>query len=122
MTDDENTLDHGVVGTSVRSMDSVESRRRLGGSFREQGGFGRILSIRLLDGKRNVFSNNDVAHLRPSGNAPEFRMYATAETPERSHEIVESCKRIVPQMILQTLSTRSHPPDSALAGLDQVRG
>lgn len=37
-------------------------------------------------------------------NAPEFRMYATADTPGRSHEIVESCKRIIPHMIADVIN------------------
>jgi phosphomannomutase len=78
--------------------------RRLGGYFREQGGFDRIVSNNFLDGIRIVFSNNDAAHLRPSGNAPEFRMYAMADTSERSHEIEESCKRIVPHMIADVIN------------------
>jgi phosphomannomutase len=34
------------------------------------------------------FSNGDVAHLRPSGNADELRIYAVADTPARAEEIV----------------------------------
>ena len=35
-----------------------------------------------------IFSNGDVAHFRPSGNADEFRMYAVADSAERAAAIV----------------------------------
>jgi len=50
--------------------------------------FGNITETDYTDGVRIVFSNNDVIHFRPSGNAPEFRCYANAATPERAREIV----------------------------------
>jgi len=34
-----------------------------------------------------TFANEEVIHLRPSGNAPEFRCYAEAATDERAWEI-----------------------------------
>ena len=34
------------------------------------------------------FANGDVAHLRPSGNAPQLRIYATADSQRRADEIV----------------------------------
>src|SRR5208283_671731 len=40
--------------------------------------------INWLDGVRVRFSSGDVAHLRPSGNAPEMRFYTNADTPERA--------------------------------------
>ena len=40
------------------------------------------------DGIRIHFDNGDVAHVRPSGNAPQLRIYAVAGTQERANEIV----------------------------------
>ncbi len=74
-------------------------RERLSSYFTKERGFTEIVSINFLDGIRIVFSNNDVAHLRPSGNAPEFRLYATADTQERADEIVALRKDIVSSMI-----------------------
>ena len=37
-------------------------------------GFGSITRINYIDGVRIYFSNGDVAHVRPSGNADELRM------------------------------------------------
>ncbi len=50
-------------------------------------GFGEIVRINYLDGLRLVFSNGEVAHLRPSGNADELRIYAVADTQARADAI-----------------------------------
>jgi len=42
-----------------------------------------------LDGVRIYFDNRDVAHMRPSGNADELRVYAVANTKERTESIVK---------------------------------
>jgi len=62
-------------------------------------GFTDIILINFIDGIRIVFSNNDVAHLRPSGNAPEFRIYATADTQEAANRIVGKTVDIIPDII-----------------------
>ena len=41
------------------------------------------------DGLRVSFANDTVVHLRPSGNAPEFRCYAEAESPETAQRLLE---------------------------------
>ena len=48
---------------------------------------GPVASLNRTDGLRIVFANEEVIHLRPSGNAPEFRCYAEAATDERAREI-----------------------------------
>ena len=46
-----------------------------------------------------VFLNGEISHLRPSGNAPEFRNYAIANTPDRAKEIVEAgIREIIPAL------------------------
>ena len=72
---------------------------KIAGYFSSIMGDEKIKSINFIDGIRIKFENDDVAHLRPSGNAPEFRMYATSNTQERADEIVESRKKIVPEII-----------------------
>ena len=39
------------------------------------------------DGVRILFANGEVAHVRPSGNADELRIYAVADTQSRADEI-----------------------------------
>jgi phosphomannomutase len=45
--------------------------------------------IDLTDGLRLRFVNGEVVHLRPSGNAPECRCYAEADSPERAVALVQ---------------------------------
>jgi phosphomannomutase len=65
-------------------------------------GFGRIARINVLDGVRVYFDNGDVAHVRPSGNAPQLRIYANADTQTRADQIVELALR-EPDGILRQL-------------------
>ena len=62
-------------------------RQALMGHFSMARGFGAIDRINFLDGVRILFNNGDVAHLRPSGNADELRIYAVADTQHRADEI-----------------------------------
>jgi phosphomannomutase len=50
-------------------------------------GFTAIERLNYVDGVRITFRNHDVAHVRPSGNADELRIYAVADTQERADEI-----------------------------------
>lgn len=84
-----------------------ELRERIAGYFNKNTGFGEIVSINFTDGIRVVFDNNEVAHMRPSGNAPEFRMYATADTQSRATEIAASRNKVVPIIVADLLSPRT---------------
>ncbi|HLY19828.1 MAG TPA: hypothetical protein VKR61_21525 [Bryobacteraceae bacterium] len=50
-------------------------------------GFGSISSLDYTDGVRILFDNGEVAHVRPSGNADELRIYAVADTQARADAI-----------------------------------
>ena len=63
---------------------------RLGEIFGADYGFGPVSRIDCTDGARILFTNRDVAHFRPSGNADEFRIYAVAQTQARADEIVRA--------------------------------
>jgi phosphomannomutase len=65
-------------------------------------GFDAIVRINVLDGTRVYFKNGDVAHVRPSGNAPQLRIYANSDSQKRADEIVELGLR-EPDGILRTL-------------------
>ncbi len=45
--------------------------------------FGKVESIDRIDGLRVSFESQEVLHMRPSGNAPEFRCYNEAHSEER---------------------------------------
>ncbi len=48
---------------------------------------GTVTGLNRTDGLRITFANEEIIHLRPSGNAPEFRCYAEATSDERAREI-----------------------------------
>lgn len=48
---------------------------------------GAVSGLDTTDGLRMTFANQEVIHLRPSGNAPELRCYTEAHTPQRAAEI-----------------------------------
>jgi phosphomannomutase len=65
-------------------------------------GFDAIVRINVLDGVRVYFRNGDVAHIRPSGNAPQLRIYANSDSQARADQIVELALR-EPDGILRQL-------------------
>lgn len=48
---------------------------------------GSAQSIDATDGVRVTFASGDILHFRPSGNAPEFRVYSEASTMQRALQI-----------------------------------
>jgi phosphomannomutase len=50
-------------------------------------GFAGITHVDYTDGVRILFANGEVAHVRPSGNADELRIYAVADTQDRADAI-----------------------------------
>lgn len=50
---------------------------------------GEINNVGFKDGMRIRFVNGEVIHLRPSGNAPEFRCYTEASSEARANEILQ---------------------------------
>ena len=45
---------------------------------------GNVASINRTDGIRITFENEEIVHLRPSGNAPEFRCYTESDFNDRA--------------------------------------
>lgn len=52
---------------------------------------GAVMQTDQTDGLRVTFESGDIVHLRPSGNAPELRCYAEAETPARAQLLCDAC-------------------------------
>lgn len=63
-------------------------RATLARYFSAGDGFGAIARIDYTDGVRVGFDGGDIVHLRPSGNAPQLRVYAVSDTRERADAIV----------------------------------
>jgi len=76
-----------AVETEIRVLEAI--RRELASFFTTELGFGAITDINFIDGVRIRFDNGEVAHIRPSGNADELRIYAVADTVARANAIAE---------------------------------
>jgi phosphomannomutase len=63
--------------------------------------FGKVESIDHTDGLRITFESSEILHMRPSGNAPEFRYYNEANSEERVLEM----QRITMDILLHTKHT-----------------
>ncbi len=62
-------------------------RKDLAQFFSPALGFDSIAGVDYTDGVRILFANGEVAHVRPSGNADELRIYAVADTQSRADAI-----------------------------------
>ncbi len=62
--------------------------RKIAAVFTPALGFGKAVKVNALDGVRIWFDNGDIAHVRPSGNAPQLRIYANSDTQARADRIV----------------------------------
>ncbi len=82
--------------------DSPENRLALSDYFTGDKGFGTITDINVLDGIRITFNSGDIAHIRPSGNAPQLRIYSVANNQDRADKIV-ALALAEPSGILRTL-------------------
>jgi phosphomannomutase len=53
---------------------------------------GKVQAIDQTDGFRVTFERGDILHFRPSGNAPEFRIYSESESETRAMDINKAAK------------------------------
>ena len=82
---DTNNQSINADAAQADEMDTIKTQ--LETVFSPAIGFGSINQMNFVDGVRMTFSNGDVAHLRPSGNADELRIYAVADTQVRADQI-----------------------------------
>jgi phosphomannomutase len=80
----------------------LERKATLSKFFTQALGFDEIVRINALDGVRIFFKCGDVAHVRPSGNAPQLRIYANSDSQARADQIVELALQ-EPQGILRQM-------------------
>jgi phosphomannomutase len=101
-------FDRGVAGNTAAALvpsmarDWQQAKAVLNRFFTPAQGFDDIARINVLDGIRIYFRNGDVAHVRPSGNAPQLRLYACSDFQARADEIRELSLR-EPDGILRRL-------------------
>jgi phosphomannomutase len=60
--------------------------------------FGSVASIDFTDGARMTFASGDIVHLRPSGNAPEFRCYTEADSEQRADDNNKTALELVEKL------------------------
>jgi phosphomannomutase len=61
--------------------------------------FGEVAGVDRTDGVRVAFANGEIVHLRPSGNAPEFRCYAEAASVARAAELTQTALALVGRLV-----------------------
>ena len=62
---------------------------------------GAVQAVNNLDGLRVTFEDGAIIHLRPSGNAPEFRCYVEAADPEKAASLLERGLQLLKSQINQ---------------------
>jgi phosphomannomutase len=70
----------------LHGTDAATERTRLDTALGELVG-APVVATDHTDGLRATFANGEILHLRPSGNAPEFRCYAEASSAARAGEL-----------------------------------
>lgn len=48
-----------------------------------------VIKFNFTDGARMFLANNEIVHIRPSGNAPELRVYSEASSKQRAKSLAE---------------------------------
>jgi len=61
--------------------------------------FGPTASVDVTDGLRITFESSEILHMRPSGNAPEFRCYTEAGSEARVQEMLQTCMELLRQLM-----------------------
>lgn len=92
------------IGNQDKAMTSI--KRLLESVFSPANGFDAIHQLNYVDGVRIIFSNGDIAHLRPSGNADELRIYAVADSQTRADQIAD-LSVAEPEGLLRKLTGRA---------------
>lgn len=69
--------------------------------------YGLPVQHNLTDGLRMTFDNQNIIHLRPSGNAPELRCYCEASTPETAEEMTKVVLARVAQAVSGAVPSRT---------------
>lgn len=78
------TLYHGEFGHDSRAIEAA-----FGADF------GAVQAVDATDGLRVTFGDASVVHLRPSGNAPEFRCYTEASSEAEAQRLNERCLAVM---------------------------
>ena len=78
---------------TFNSGDFAKDKQKIERVFGEEAG--QVKAIDGTDGLRITFMNEEVVHLRSSGNAPELRCYNEAATESRAQQLNQRCLAII---------------------------
>lgn len=92
LEDFPSALSHQRLAALTRG-DDEENRRAVDTLFAAE--FGPATGLDTTDGLRITFASGAVAHLRPSGNAPELRAYTEADSIATAREMNRRCLEIL---------------------------
>jgi phosphomannomutase len=106
--------------------DMNSKKEILEGYFNAERGFaGGIDRMNFLDGVRMFLKKEDrpdseieVVHMRPSGNAPQWRIYTEAATLERAKEMTEYRLPVYPQIIGRYLKEKEQFQGTGITARD----
>ncbi len=77
---------------TAQGLSRVQEMRAQGAAARAFGHLcGDLVNADETDGLRMEFSNGEIVHRRPSGNAPELRCYTECSSAERAQELNRLC-------------------------------
>lgn len=82
----DNIDTHLIVAFNEACNDNVRVHQLIAGAP-GMSQLGSLNELDTTDGLRLLFSNGEVLHLRPSGNAPQFRVYTNADSQLRADQL-----------------------------------
>ncbi|HTY45746.1 MAG TPA: hypothetical protein VMD52_07155 [Patescibacteria group bacterium] len=93
-------IDYLTPGDLNDAKELGKIKKRIEKVFLHDDGFGKVADVNYTDGIRIFFDNGEISHLRPSGNAPEFRNYAIADSQERTRDMVRiGLAKVIPKLV-----------------------
>ena len=101
-------------------------RQMIERDFSAADGFGSVVRLNYTDGVRVWFDTGDIVHIRPSGNAPQLRIYAISDVAQRADAMVRLAI-LEPDGLLRQIErkigdpTSASPPDATRPGYRKRR-
>jgi phosphomannomutase len=116
---------HGRTAAALASVELTQDLNRCREAwerlFRPGEGYAKVVWMNFLDGVRVGLADGGVVQVRPSGNAPDFRVYATASSMERAVELARQTLRILGEL-RRGVPTQSEPGRPTVEGMPHAGG
>ncbi len=87
-----------------KSLKFIDSNFKTGDNIQDKNNAERLFAsevsrFEMIDGTRIIFANGEVVHIRPSGNAPELRVYTEADSVDGAKEMCLKSLEIIKREI-----------------------